>query len=436
MADSPNVLVVLTDQQRWDTVGAYGAPMDLTPNLDEVAAEGTRFEHSISSQPVCAPTRGCLQTGQYATTHGVWKNNETLRDEDHLLARVFSRNGYDTGYVGKWHLGNAGTEPIPEEQRAGYDHWLAADLLEFTSHPYEGILYDEDENEVSFDGYRVDAMTDMAIDFIREDRDDPFFLFLSYLEPHHQNDLEAYVAPDGYDYRYQNPWVPPDLQGNPGDWYEELPDYYGICRRIDECFGRLVDEFERQGIDDDTTVVFTSDHGSHFRTRNDEYKRSAHEASVRVPTIIQGPGFDGGGVVEDPISLVDLPPTLLDSANIRPPEEMEGQSAYRLVEESDADWKDDVFIQISETEVGRALRTNRWKYSVYAPEEDGRTTPSNDTYVERHLYDLHADPYERTNLVGREEYQQVAGELRSRLADRIEEIEDETVKIVESSYYG
>jgi len=434
----PNVVVFFTDQQRWDTVGAYGSPMGLTPNLDAAADEGTLIEHAISSQPVCAPTRGCLQTGQYATTHGVYRNWDTLPDADHLIARVFNRAGYETGYVGKWHLANTSTDPIPEGKRGGYeDFWRVADTLEHTSHPYEGVVYDEDDEPVEFEGYRVDALTDMAIDFIEREHDAPFFLTLSHIEPHHQNDMGTYVAPDGYAYRHRNPWVPPDLRGTPGDWYEELPDYYGICERLDECYGRLLESLEKEGILAETIVLFVSDHGSHFRTRNGEYKRSAHDSSVRVPAVLRGPGFEDGGRIDDLVSLVDLPPTLLDAAGLEVPDAMEGESIRPLVTgQRDAeDWTDEVFIQpISGAEVGRALRTDRWKYSVYAPDADADETPQPRQYEERYLYDLHADPCEQTNLIGREDYRERAERLRTRLREYIEAVEDMSVEIEPANY--
>lgn len=427
------MLVVLTDQQRWDTVGAYGdSPLDLTPNLDAAAENGTLVENLFSPQPVCAPTRGCIQTGQYATSNGVTTNAGTLPDVDYTLARVFDRAGYDTGYIGKWHLAGRGTDPVPAGERGGYDHWIGADILEFTSHAYEGVLYDTDDEPVEFDGYRVDALTDLAIDFISEDRDHPFFCFLSYLEPHHQNDLETYIAPDGYDQRHANPWVPPDLRRRSGDWYEELPDYYGICERIDECYGRLLDVLDEEGVLEDTIVLFTSDHGCHFRTRNGEYKRSCHESSIRVPGVLCGPGFEEN--VGKLVNLVDIPPTLIDAAGIEVPEEMEGKSITPLAASEDTEWNDTVFIQpISNAEVARTVRTDRWKYSVYAPGVPASEAES-DTYVERYLYDLHSDPYEQVNLVGRDDYRTVADDLRECLLDRIRDIEGKQVDIERERY--
>jgi arylsulfatase A-like enzyme len=423
--DRPNVLVVLTDQQRFDTLGVHGNPMDVTPNADAAARRGTFFERAMSPQPVCGPTRACLQTGQYATTHGVTTNGGVLGDEPHFLANAFGRAGYRTGYVGKWHLSSARRAPVPEGERGGYDHWVAADAFEHTSHPYEGLLYDADGEPVRFDGYRVDALTDLAAEFVADAAgEEPFFCFLSYLEPHHQNDMGRYVAPQGYDWEYRDPWVPPDLAGQPGDWGTELPDYYGICRRIDECFGRLLGTLEAAGVREDTVVLFTSDHGSHFRTRNEEYKRSAHDASARVPAVLTGPGFEGGGRVEEPVSLVDLPPTLLDAAGLDVPEPMDGDSVSPLVDGESDDWKEGAFLQpVSHEEVGCALRTERWTYAVHAPGV-GSSEPQPDRYVERYLYDNRADPAQRTNLVGRPDYRDVADDLRAALCERIAAVED------------
>lgn len=439
--ERPNVLMVLTDQQRWDTVGAYGSPMDLTPNLDAAAAEGTRLDAAITPQPLCGPARSCLQTGQYATENGCWKNGIPLPDVDHLLARQFADAGYETGYVGKWHLANTVEDPVPPDRRGGYeDHWKAADVLEFTSHADEGTVYDEDGDPVEFEGYRVDAMTDLAISAIEDGAagDDPFFTFLSYLEPHHQNDRETFVAPEGYADRYRrNPDVPPDLQNRPGDWYEELPDYYGICRRIDECFGRLLETLDRLDVADETLVLFTSDHGCHFRTRPGEYKRSPHEASVRVPAVFRGPGIEAGDVIETPTSLLDVPPTLLEAAGIEVPEAMQGHSIYPELtgrREDGGDRPDEAFVQISESETARAIRTERWTYAVSAPAEHGWQSgleePASDVYVERYLYDLAADPAQRVNLATRPEYHEVREDLRERLLSRIESVEGERPDIV------
>jgi arylsulfatase A-like enzyme len=162
-------------------------------------------------------------------------------------------------------------------------------------------------------------------------------------------------------------------------------------------------------------VLFTSDHGCHFKTRNQEYKRSRHEASVRVPAALQGPGFDSGGQIRQLTSTIDLAPTLLDAAGIDVPALMQGRSVLPLVNKSATNWPDEVLIQISEAQVARAIRTARWKYGVGAPQRDGWDDSGSYRYVEEYLYDLLSDPYELANLAGFESHQRIAGELREQL---------------------
>src|SRR5205814_2291086 len=158
--------------------------------------------------------------------------------------------------------------------------------------------------------------------------------------------------------------------------------YYGMVKRLDEALGRLLDAIDSLDLQDRTIVVFTSDHGCHFKTRNEEYKRSCHEGSIRVPTALRGPGFDGGGHVRALTSLIDLPPTLLDAAGLPVPLEMQGRSVLPLTRGDRSGWPEEVFIQISEAEVGRAVRTQRWKYGVVAPGSVPVRDPGADRYAE------------------------------------------------------
>lgn len=434
----PNVLIFFTDQQRWDTVGVYGSPLNLTPNLDAMAKEGTVFNFAFTNQPVCAPARGCILTGQYATTHKVWRNGLGLKVEDNTLAYCFKKAGYEVGYIGKWHLSpdELGPGYVPPEYRAGFeDYWEVANLLEFTSHPYDTNLYDKDGKLIHIDGYRVDALTERVINFIEQPHNNPFFLIVSYLEPHHQNDMNRFVAPDGYRERYINSFVPHDLRPFPGDWQEQLPDYYGCIARLDECFGKIVETLKSKDIFENTIIVFLSDHGCHFRTRNTEYKRSCHESSVRIPLIIHGPGFNKSLVIPELVGLIDIAPTLLDAVGIPIPESMQGKSLIPLINRDIKDWKNEVFIQISESCVARAIRTERWKYCVIAEDKNGWLDSKSDTYVEYQLYDLYADPYELINLAGRREYRNIANELKERLLHRVEEIEGERPEILDRKFY-
>ncbi|QQM33109.1 sulfatase-like hydrolase/transferase (plasmid) [Martelella lutilitoris] len=411
----PNVLIFFTDQQRWDTVGAHGNPLDLTPNFDMMAEKGRFIRNSFTCQPVCGPARSAFQTGKYPTTTGCYRNDIPLPPGEKTLAHYFGEAGYETGYIGKWHL--AETDPVPQSQQGGYDEWLAANILEFTSWPYQTDLFDRKGERHRLPGYRVDALADAAIRHIDRARDKPFFLFLSFLEPHHQNQHDNYPAPVGYAERIARRITsyPSDLDTLGGTTKEHYHGYMGMVARLDEAFGRIIDALISRGELDNTIILFTSDHGCHFKTRNAEYKRSCHEASIRVPTLLAGPGLDGKGDITRAASLIDLPPTLLDAAGIEIPAAMEGRSLLRPTDRPE----DEVFIQISESQVGRALRAGRWKYCVADPDADGWSDSASRRYVETHLYDLERDPAELDNLVAAPDYAGVRDELAKRLAARI-----------------
>ncbi|MFC1582592.1 sulfatase-like hydrolase/transferase [Planctomycetota bacterium] len=442
----PNILVFFTDQQRWDTAGCYGNPMGLTPNLDRLADEGVLFENVFSTQPLCQPVRSSIQSGKYATAGGVWKNGIRLEMEHDLLAQQFKQAGYETAYIGKLHLASTWTEPVPPELRYGYeDFWEVADGLEGTSEPYKGHLFDTDGNPIEFDGrYRVDFLTDRALAYLEQKRDKPFFLFFSPLEPHHQNSTLSFHGPDGSREKYADPWVPEDLKGRPGDWPAELPDYYGCCASLDTNLGRIEECLKRTGQWENTILIFTSDHGCHFRTRNSEYKRSCHESSIHVPMVWHGPGFEGGQRVKGLAGLIDLPVTLLEAAELDVPNSYQGVSLMPLIKGTADEVQEEIFIQLSEAEVGRALRTHKWKYGVFAPDKDGREVGDSDTYVERYLYDLEEDPHELYNLTGRgydyrniqTEYREVADELMARLKRRMVAAGEEEPEILPAKYYA
>ncbi|GAA3732656.1 arylsulfatase A-like enzyme [Spinactinospora alkalitolerans] len=417
-----NAVVFLTDQQRWDTTGLHGNPLGLTPNLDRMAEEGVHVANSFTCQPVCAPSRASLQTGRYPAGIGCFRNGIPLPDDVPTLADRFGEAGYETAYIGKWHLADDDVAgPVRPEQRGGYRHWLASNLLEFTSDAYRTTLYDEHGEPHDLPGYRADAITDAAIDYIGRERDAPFFLFLSFLEPHHQNQRDDYPAPDGYRERYEGAWTPGDLAALGGNSDEHLAGYYGMVKRVDECLGRFTTALGELGLADDTVVLFTSDHGCHFKTRNGEYKRSCHDASIRVPTVLSGPELGAGAAPSRLVSHVDLPPTLLEAAGLPVPEDMDGHSLVPLLR-GEADTRpNDVLVQVSESEVGRALRTERWKYGVVAPGADAWNTPSADRYVDAYLYDLEADPDELHNLVGAASHSGVVERLRERLVRRMVE---------------
>jgi arylsulfatase A-like enzyme len=421
----PNVIVFFTDQQRWDTTGVHGNPLGLTPHFDRMAARGTHLYNSFTCQPVCGPARSALQTGLYPTTTGCFRNSVPLPEGTKTLGHYFRESGYKTAYIGKWHL--AAQNPVTEPRRGGYEYWLASNSLEATSDAYHTIVYNNDNEEVKLPGYRVDALTDAAIRYIDANQEEPFYMFLSFLEPHHQNHRDDYPAPEGYENTNIGRWMPPDLAALGGNAHQSISGYCGMVKRLDEALGRILDTLRSLDLEDNTIVLFTSDHGCHFKTRNKEYKRSCHESSIRVPTAITGPGFRAGGQIRELVSLIDLTPTLLDAAGIPVPEELQGRSIMPLLGREETEWPQEMFIQFSEDQVGRAVRTQRWKYSVIAPEKNPRDDAGSDNYTDEYLYDLYADPYELNNLIGLTSHQEVVEVLRQRLNRRMVEAGESAV---------
>lgn len=434
------MLLIFSDQQRADTLGCYKSPMGLTPNLDILAGQGVRFENAFTNQPVCGPARSCLFTGKYATTTGVWRNGLGIKTDETSVAALLNEAGYRTGYIGKWHLSphEKGKDVVPEEHRGGFkDLWEAANVLESTSHPYEGSIYDKDGNEIKFkDIYRVDFLTERTVKFVRDTGgNSPFFLAVSFLEPHQQNDWQKMAGPEGYAENFRNPHVPPDLKFFPGDWQEQLPDYYGGIKRIDECVGKTIEALKEKGLYENTIIIYTSDHGCHFRTRNTEYKRSCHDASIKIPLIMAGPGCNNSRAIPEFAQIVDVAPTILDLCGLEIPAGTEGTSLKKTMDGRAVQWKNEVFIQLSEYRTGRAIRTDRWKYCAVDPSQEGNKHSFSEQYNEYQIYDLYSDPCELVNLAGRFEYTEIAGSLRELLKKRIKEIEGRDAAIVPAPVY-
>lgn len=443
MEKKPNIIFYFTDQQRADTCGCFGQELDITPNLDRLAAEGVRFDMAFSPQPVCGPCRALFQTGRYPTDTGCFRNNIMLPAGVKTLANYMEEAGYETAYIGKWHLASDGplggppvvdhtVTAVPRELRGGYTgFWRAADVLEFTSHGYDGYVFDENNNRIDFKGYRADCITDLALDFFDVRSDKPFFMTVSHIEPHHQNDHNHYEGPAGSKEKYKDYVLPSDLQALPGDYREEYPDYLGACASLDANLGRIVARLKKEGLYDNTIILFASDHGSHFRTRNrdchlnggDDYKRSCHDACLRVPLVIAGGPYQGGIAVKELVSTESLPKTILAMAGVDVGGAMIGENLLDVVKKRNPDRPNEIFAQISESRVGRAIRTADYLYSVYAPGVNGAEAASAEVYADDFLYDLKTDPDELHNLTDREEYRKVKRELRKRLLDWIERAE-------------
>lgn len=413
-----NIIFYFSDQQRWDTVNDT-----VTPNLMALADEGVLYENNFTCQPVCGPARACLQTGVYATQCGCFQNGIPLPVDIKPLAQYFNEAGYETAYIGKWHLASdrlpgvgfhCEKTAVPKEKRGGYAYWRAADVLEFTSHGYDGYLFGDDNEKIEFQGYRADCINDFALEFLeKRDVSKPFFLFVSQLEPHHQNDHHRYEGYRETVAQFQDYPIPDDLSFLAGDYKACYPDYISAIHRLDHNVGRLIDKLKEQGLYENTVILYTSDHGSHFKTRNAEYKRSCHESATHTPLIIRGGDFTGGIHETRLTSLIDLPPTLLSIAGIEIPPTFQGVDLRRQRHSTDA--RDCVFMQISESQCGRAIRTKQYKYAVRAAGVAGILRGSSRVYFEDYLYDLSRDPIEKDNLIRDKRYQTVRAELRAKL---------------------
>lgn len=440
----PNILIYFVDQMRWDFLQWNRLnPTPLTPNLDRMAKQGCNFNSAITNQPVCAPARSVLFTSRFATETGVWHNGIPLANEKGkelpTFAHELRKAGYSANYFGKWHLGprnkpDGDIGKTLRPYRGGFDDvWEASNGYEHTTHPYEGTIWDADNNPMEYkDQYRVDYITDRVVNFLKQKHDKPFLAFVSQLEPHQQNDLDRPIAPKGYAEKFKDQFVPADLRATPGSWASDLPDYYGCIARLDESVGRVQKTLEEQGIADNTVVIFTSDHGCHFRTRNAEYKRSPHNASIRVPFLIWGPGFNHSMVLDQLVGIIDIAPTVLDIAGVQVPSSFKGRSFAKLPTSDEArnHWDNTQYIQISESTVGRALRTAEWTYVVEDKSADIKTASASKRYTETMLYNQFADPAEQTNLIGNKRVKEATDKLRELLLAKMEAAGEARAEIV------
>lgn len=438
-----NIILYFSDQQRYDTINE-----NVTPNFMTAKDESIFFDNAFTCQPVCGPARACIQTGVYASQNNCFINGISLdEDNPNTLAKVLVEKGYNTSYIGKWHLAsdtmgpktrrNLQVKAIPKELRAGYnDYWLAADCLEFTSDINGGFLFDKDNNKVSFEGVRSDCINDFAMDYIdKYSQDKPFFLMISQLEPHQQNAANTFQCVEGEDEEFKSTPYPEDLVGLNGNYKTEYAHYLACCKRLDKNFADFIQKIKDKGIWEDTVVIYTSDHGCHFKTRNFEYKRSAHDARAHIPFIMTGGGLEKlqstkqfiGKNFQGFVSLLDLTATILDIADAPIPEEYESKSVLNMLENNKG--RDHIFMQISESQLGRAIITDKYTYSVKAPLSMGITKAKGKLYKEHLLYDNEKDKAQHNNLIKNKAYKEIKKQLKEILLEDIRQIEGINPKI-------
>lgn len=394
----PNVLFILTDQWRAPSLGYAGNTQVQTPNIDELARQSVNFKNAVSGCPVCCPFRASLMTGQRPLTHGVFLNDVQLPAKSVTIAEVMDEAGYETGFIGKWHLDGRGRSNFtPPERRQGFEFWRA---LECTHNYNRSYYYGDSPQRQTWEGYDAFAQTRVARQYIRDQAKagKPFLLMMSYGSPHNP----YHTAPPEYQAMYEPEKI--QLRPNvPKDQREiarkELAGYFAHCTALDDCVGDLMATLKESGVDQNTIVVFTSDHGDMLHSHGQIRKQKPWEESLRVPMLfrLNGAQFDKGRTVDPPINSEDLMPTLLGLCSLKIPNTVEGldYSGFLRGGDSPSD--------------GRTVITcpspfGEWQRSRGGKEYRGLKT-TRYTYVRDLngpwlLYDNQADPYQQHNLVG------------------------------------
>jgi arylsulfatase A-like enzyme len=425
-AKRPNVLFVLTDQQTADAMSCAGNADVHTPVMDGLAANGALFRNAYCAQPLCSPSRAAMLTGLMPHQTGVTGNaaviDEGLRKRQ--LGQLFADAGYDCAYGGKWHL--------PEYDLTG-------------DYGFRRVF-----------GFGDDRLAADCVDFINEERDRPFFLVASFDNPHNicewarneplpWGEIEAVPTEDcpNLPANFAVPPYEPELlrvaqrqfpryypvrDWTDGHWRRYRHAYYRLCEKVDAEIGRLIEALRGKGLEDDTLVVFSSDHGDGLGAHRWNQKWTLYDESVRVPFIVSWRGVTRPGIVDTDHVVsagIDVLPTLCDFTGIEPPDGLPGRSLRALAEGGpDADAADQVVVETGwDTDVlpharGRMLRTARYKYAVYAWGAH-----------REQLFDLLEDPGEMVNLAYDSRHRDVLDEHRRRLADWCERTDDDFLRV-------
>lgn len=417
----PNLLFILADQWRAQATGYAGNDQVKTPNLDKLAAESVNFTTAVSGCPVCCPYRASLITGRYPLTHGVFLNDVRLNNEAVSIADAYNRSGYETGFIGKWHLdGDRRGAFIPRERRQGFKFWKALGC----THNYNNSVYWADKPVLlKWDGYDAIAQTKEAARYIHEDATGKSFaLFLSWGPPH----APYHTAPE----KYRSMYKPEDIQLRPNVPAEHrakakqcIAGYYAHITALDDCVGQLMKTLDEQGIAEDTIVVFTSDHGDMLFSQGGQKKQQPWDESIMVPFLLRYPRAFGlkGCKLDMPFNTPDIMPTLLGLCDIEPPTTVEGEDfSPVLLGKSEPD-NDAALIscpspfgQWHRGRGGREYRGIRTRRYTYTRDLSGPWL----------LYDNEKDPYQLENLCNKPEYAELQKTLDAMLNKKLEQTGD------------
>lgn len=422
----PNVIVVLADQWRAQATGYAGNPDVKTPHLDALAQESVVFSTAVAVLPVCSPFRASLLTGQYPLTHGIFYNDKPLRNEALTMAEIYKEAGYQTGYIGKWHLnGHAEGErfsagrnrPVPKDRRQGFDYWKVREVTHDYNH---STYYDEDNEQHAWAGYDAFAQTDSAIAYVRRAKSAPFLLMLSWGSPH----APYHTAPAEYREMYDpatirvNPNVPEALRDSA---QQMLAGYYAHCTALDEAMRSLLAALEQENLTNNTIVVFTSDHGDMLLSRGMMKKQRPWDESLRVPMLLRYPAHLAHQKISKPINTPDILPTLLGLSNLAVPESIEGTDLSQALagqvpypEEAALVQAPVPFHQWSFQQGGKEYRAIRTERYTYARDLTGPWL----------LYDDQRDPYQMNNLVNDVAHAAIQQELEQVLRQKLGAVQD------------
>jgi len=470
----PNILFVMTDQQRYDTIGANGNPLVSTPRLDRLATEGMRFGQAYTCLPICAPARGSIMTGTYPHRHGILSNftfNRAtpvyrLRDDETTFPALLSQCGYQLGYAGKWHVGDVlsasdyGFEgwSLPgygdvrgcPAYRAYLEHLGLPDLepvveqsmiaeTRFDSNQTSG--YTPGPPEAHPIGFVAHTARGLLRTFAERQRATgrPFYLGVHFWEPH-----APYVPSEPYASAIDPDRIPPwenfhdDLAGKPEclrryrdvvyanaarmtwpEWQKAIARYWGAVSQIDAEVGSILDLLEQEGLEANTVVIYTSDHGDTAGCHGGCFDKGVtmFEELTHLPLIVRWPGHIAPASACDAfVSNVDYMPTFLELAGTATPAALDGRSLTPLLSgKAPDDWRDSVVTEFHGLRFPEAKRVVRWKSFKYI---------MNFASIEE-LYDLGTDPGELRNLARERDYAEVVGQMRSRLLDHMRATDDQ-----------
>ncbi|MBU2643810.1 sulfatase [bacterium] len=452
----PNILMIYPDELRADAIGCNGNSVIKTPYFDRLAEEGVRFEKAFTSFPLCTPFRSSLFTGKYAHATGCGANHVRINFDQEFLPQMLKDSGYQTGYIGKWHL-DGGSKPgfIPSDRRLGFDHFVGFNR----GHYYMNAIYFKDTDQpYHCPRYEPDFQTDHIIEFmdnaLKKDPQQPFFGFICYGAPHFPMNM-----PDYYKNLYSPEEIPlppgtadPELQQKviadltrdnfplaSGSWgegtehhgsleseqavREYMAMYYGMVANVDHNIGRILNWLDRKGIADDTMVIVVSDHGD-MAGQHGYYcrtKKTAYAAAAQVPLLIRYPKrFPKNRTISSLVDAsVDTMPTILEALGIDIPNAVHGISYLPLLEGSSDVTRTELRYEIIKQTAGeerfpvpeRGIRTNEY---LYVRTEKRRKL----------LINLIEDPFELNNLVDREEYFELMAEFDNNIDDHMRKTGD------------